>query len=227
MNVEQTTQNLKTIEAAWHALLPNNCYLSCGNIDQNYPKLSTVERASFADTLSTIRLSELQAGRYHAKKALCKTGILITDLPRTKESPAPHWPDNAKGSITHTKDIDSLSHIAAVATNESTIKHIGIDAEYFTDLTPNLWRTFMTKDELDWVLSIDAGLRTSLVKKIWCLKEAAIKAFSIGDMMTFNVCPDSNVDFTIFNLISKSLNNIKLKGRATEVNGLTLSLVYV
>lgn len=178
MSTLKKNQNEQKIEVAWQQLLPDRCYISCGEISRSYPMLTTIERKSFASELSNLRLTELEAGRYHAKNALLKLNITMTDLPRSKISPAPQWPNKVKGSITHTTNSDCLSHVAAVVTTAARIKNIGIDAEYFSDLRPDMWNTFISKDELDWILAINTELRTPLVKKVWCMKEVAfIKAF--------------------------------------------------
>jgi len=213
------------LEAIWQQLLPKNCYVSCGEIHQNYPLLTDKELDSFGHHLSFNRMRELSAGRYHAKTALIKLNIKLNDLPKSNASPQPIWPQNIIGSITHTATTDQ-SHVACVVSKTGGINHIGIDAEYFTDLTPNMWNTFLSESELAWILSLPVASRTSLVKKIWCLKESAIKAFSKGDMMTFSVRENSEDHSIEFELIRHDETNSIIKGYAMETDGITLALVY-
>ncbi len=83
----------------------------------------------------------------------------------------------------------------------------------------------MTKDELNWILKLPIALRVSLVKKIWCIKEAAIKAFSTGDMMAYSICASTEKNATQFNLLSKHNKNINIEAKAIETNGIALALV--
>lgn len=214
------------LDIAWSQILPDHCHLSCGQIHHDYPSLTALERASFGNELSNTRLSELKAGRFHAKKALLKLNKTITALPKSKNSPAPAWPDKVLGSITHTSNGKQLSHVAAVVTDSPNVSHIGIDAEYFSSMKPNMWPTFLSDDELTWLLAQPTVLREPLVKKIWCIKEAAIKAFARGDMMTFSIFPNDKESFAKFNLTNQDTQNINITAHAIETNGITLAVVY-
>lgn len=118
------------------------------------------------DYKSQKRIDEFQRGRIAAKNALSKLGI--KNFPILKSSSgSPIWPEEIRGSISHSKDI-------AVAVVSKKLFYIGVDLEYQKqERNPEIFKKICSETEYNWVKQ-DSKLRGL---KIFSAKEAIYKAF--------------------------------------------------
>jgi|ERR1700722_8965111 4'-phosphopantetheinyl transferase EntD len=159
---------------AWQKLLPPCVKVSAGPLLEKTVPLTPVERAS-AGMVDDVRTAELEAGRVYAKRALEMMGIENVDLPVGPDR-APRWPVGVVGSLTHVRGRGG-SHIAAAVGWARDIRGIGIDVEYTTTApAPKVWKSILTKRELEHIRALPADRRGPEVLNRWCTKEAATKA---------------------------------------------------
>jgi 4'-phosphopantetheinyl transferase EntD len=159
--------------AAWQEVLPPCVRISAGPLLDTTVPLTPVELAS-AGLVDQVRMAELQAGRVYAKRALALMGIENVDLPVGPDR-APRWPQGVVGSLTHIRGNNS-SHVAAAVGWARDIRGIGIDVEYTMAPAPEVWKTILTKRELEHISVLPADRRGPEVLNRWCTKEAATKA---------------------------------------------------
>jgi 4'-phosphopantetheinyl transferase EntD len=225
MNI--SSENLHELTSLWRSILPNTIYFSTGSLDGEFPQLSHAESASIG-AVDNIRMGELRAGRMHARAALTHMNIHDVDIPMCKSNRTPIWPVSVKGSITHTQYLDK-SHVAVAVASSSQYKALGIDAEWNATIHPDMWEYFLIKDELNWIISKSIVERNLLVRQIWCLKEAAIKAAGGGDMLRWRVFKpltnSQNKDYELS--LEDSEGKLKWLGRSAHGQNLTVAVVYV
>ena len=209
--------------ALWKKILPSGVQISCGAIDSRFDALdeSNPEGLENADTLRT---QEFLAGRFHARLALSGLGILNSAIPKCQHSGRPIWPEGIIGSITHSSTA-TLSHVAAVVAKSSSFTYLGIDAELDTSIHPNIWKQFLTQSEINDLLKLPVEHRSDQVKAIWCIKESAIKATGILDMLDIYVGSNANADQS-YEVTVKMQKKPQLQARAINSIGLTLAVVY-
>lgn len=211
------------IEHLWQQILPANvCFSVCSLNDHSLP-LTHAELASIG-LVGTRRLAEIASGRTMAKTALAKMHIDAIDIVKDKLTGAPVWPKYIVGSITHSSDL-SNSHVAAVVAKKIEISSLGIDAELGGHIHPNLWKMFLSQDELSWVNSKSNVEKSLLVRKIWGLKESAIKASGQLDMLCWRVSPTIS-DLDSFELVFSGGEIANFVGKAICHNNITLAAVY-
>ena len=102
-------------------------------------------------------MAELEAGRAYAKRALAMIGIENVDLPVGPDR-APRWPEGVVGSLTHVRGLNG-SHVAAAVGWARDIRGLGIDVEYTMAPAPDVWKTILTKRELDQISALPADRR--------------------------------------------------------------------
>lgn len=211
---------------AWHALLPENIFISAGALDRLYAPLSSIELASVG-LVDNHRKQELAAGRAHAKTALINLNIANVQLPKNITNSAPAWPPEVVGSITHTQYLN-LNHVAVAVAQRQHYSALGIDAEISAPIHPNIWHQFLNANELAWILSEPIAQRNLTVKKVWSLKEAAIKANAGSDMLKMQVEKLSeNFSANTFKLnLTSNLQPKKWLGHAICLQNATLAVVY-
>ncbi len=218
------------IDHLWQEILPENVYFSTGNFDEDFLPLTNIEKNSI-EVVGAKRMKELEAGRNHARRALKKLNIDEVDIPKDQQTGEPIWPLSIVGSITHSQDL-SNSHVAVAVAKKQKIRLLGIDAELNDVIHPSVWPLFLTKDELMWVNAQSPKEKPLLVRKIWSLKEAAIKASGMVDMLSWRVvCQQSQTDNEAYDLIllNDKLNHIKqakLSGHAICFRNITLAVAY-
>ncbi|MBX9675330.1 MAG: 4'-phosphopantetheinyl transferase superfamily protein [Methylotenera sp.] len=212
------------IEHLWQQILPANVCLSVCSLKDHSLPLTPAELDSIG-LVGTRRLAELASGRMMAKTALASMHIDDVDIVKDKLTGAPIWPKDIVGSITHSTDL-SNSHVAAVVAKKIEISSLGIDAELGGDIHHSLWEMFLSQDELSWVNSKSNAEKSLLVRKIWGLKESAIKASGQLDMLCWRVNPtisDSDSFELIFGGGEKGNSFV---GKAICHNNITLAAVY-
>ena len=141
---------------AWQELLPPCAKVSAGPLLDDMAPLTPIERAS-AGIVDDVRMAELEAGRVYAKRALAMMGIENVDLPVGPDR-APRWPKGVVGSLTHVRGLNG-SHVAAAVGWARDIRGIGIDVEYTMAPAPDIWKTILTKRELDQISALPADRR--------------------------------------------------------------------
>jgi len=126
------------------------------------------ERAS-APGAAPRRLRELAAGRHCAREALGALGFAAVALPQRPDR-RPAWPAGAVGSISHSGD-----YCAAVVARRADCAGIGLDAERWGRVRPEIWRRIATAPELAWLerLGDDADRWAT---RLFSAKEAFYKA---------------------------------------------------
>lgn len=214
---------VKTIADVWKSMLPQDVWISCGEIENNLPSLSLSEQMSIGN-VSNFRLHEFDCGRMHARNALKQMGIFNSEIPKNMQTGAPIWPESVVGSITHSHNANK-SHVAAIVANASHFSCLGIDTEWIDNFHPSIWSQFLTTLEVRMIQNVSVKERNAYVCKLWALKEAAIKALGNGDML--NWCVFKSEDGESFELVNSFINeNMALKGRSVVFQGMVLAVVY-
>lgn len=171
------------------------------------------------------RLREFASGRAYAKQALAMLGMHNVELP-LGPSRSPIWPSGVTGSITHTRIDGYESCVAAAVAYTNSIAAIGIDLEY-EPIVPDIWHYVLTERELSRILALPVQERCTEVQRIWCAKEAAIKAVGQPlDPLSFEIDHDrASGDFLAELSISKNRVPYSLPGRTTSFDGLVMAAV--
>lgn len=211
--------------AEWNRILPPCVKISCGDINDFCQSLTELERVSIGDA-TTLRMQEFSSGRKHAHLALSAIKAEATNIPKCHQSKKPIWPKNIVGSITHASS-KKCSHVAVAVANISDLKNLGIDAEIDLNLHPKLWHQFLTKDELSDLLRSPIALRNNLVNIIWCLKESAIKASGVTDVLKISSKAVNVTTGTYEVLVTTPSNQLLMTGIGVNVCGVTLAAVYL
>ena len=128
------------------------------------------EAAGLSPHAVEVRRLEFAAGRACARAALESLGIVGCAV-TTAEDRAPVWPEDAVGSISHTRKIAA----AAVGLRSHGFAAIGLDIEEALPLEVELIGEICTSDERAWLDRQRQADRGLLAKAIFCAKEAAYK----------------------------------------------------
>ena len=115
----------------------------------------------------TSRKNEFAAGRNIARKCLAEFGLGDSVIP-VLESRAPAWPEGFIGSISHSGEI-----VGAAVCRKSDYQALGLDVEKSCAVTPDLFDSVLTKEDLE---SIAGVPDPSLATRVFCCKEAVYKA---------------------------------------------------
>ncbi len=119
------------------------------------------------------RIREYTAGRLIARDLLSYHNIynfpLLSDNDRV-----PIWPSDILGTIAHCKEYCVVA-ITGISKQENLFG-IGVDVEPEQSIEPELWPFILREDELKTIENIPLGDRGSLVRKIFCAKEAVYKS---------------------------------------------------
>ena len=131
-------------------------------------ELYPAERALVAAACEA-RRREFRAGRLLAKGLLEEMGIFGFPI-LMGDRREPLWPAMVCGSITH------LSDICLVAVVEkSKIFGIGLDVARTREVNANIWPTFLTEGELQWVRSLPPPVAQRCAAMMFSAKEALFK----------------------------------------------------
>lgn len=128
------------------------------------------EEAHSLGNVAPKRLQDFTAGRLCARRVLAQLGhhqfaLLIGDDRR------PVWPQGIIGSITHTHNF-----CAAIATAESELIALGIDAECLNAVSQQVLPEIATEDEITWLSRFSESDRRHYATLIFSAKEAFYKA---------------------------------------------------
>lgn len=132
------------------------------------------------------RRAEFLAGRECARVALQRLGAADTGVTANANG-SPRWPEGFVGSISH-----SSGFCVAIAGNAEDYVSLGVDAQHFRDVRPDLWPLIMTRSELEWLPS--QGSRSeSFAAVLFSAKEAFYKCqFAVTtnwlDFLDVTVC---------------------------------------
>lgn len=137
------------------------------------PQISPAEAEDIAKAVVGRRVA-FATGRACARRALAKLEVTGFDL-RNGVDRAPRWPTGIVGSITHTGPAPG-GYCAVVAGRSSDLAALGIDAEQWNRLTPDLWSRVLTPTERAWVERHDGDLRRVYAAVIFSAKESFYKA---------------------------------------------------
>lgn len=211
----------KVLINAWREILPKGVFASFGKLECDLSSLSYREKISIG-SVNKSRMLEFASGRLHAREALMQMGISFAELPIDKLTGTPVWPKGVVGSITHIGEFN-FSHVAAAVASSEEYNALGVDVEYSALIHPSIWSQFLTPKEFDLVQLTPVAEKSKLVSKIWSLKEAAIKASSHGDMLSWIVYKSefSNT----FKLVSID-KKLELDGMAIFDKSVVLAIVY-
>ena len=135
------------------------------------------------------RLPEFAAGRLCARRALAEFGFTGFPL-RMNSDWRPHWPAGLSGSISHTAGI-----CGAVVARQDQFRAIGLDMEITGQVTPEIWPTICTPEELAWLHGLPQREQTRGAALIFSAKEAFYKCqYSVTEeWLEFD---DVSVDFS-------------------------------
>ena len=165
----------------WHLLLPPWVSVSAGRLRNEAPVLTVHERRSVA-LAGTLRLCEFAQGRRHAHIALARLGRLAIDVPVGIDR-APEWPPGIVGSLSHARAIKCVTrehldgHVVAAVALARDCRAIGVDIDYVGNLAPESWKSVLTGQEWHSLGQLSSNLRAAHVQRLWCAKEAVIKAW--------------------------------------------------
>jgi 4'-phosphopantetheinyl transferase EntD len=137
---------------------------------------SAVEADLFPEEAATIqravekRRREFAAGRLCARRALSRLGFERTPILPGPDR-APQWPSGAVGSITHTADWCGVA-----VSRTGPFRGLGIDAEPYEPIKPDLFDRICTDRELAWIATRPPSEHGTLVRLVFSAKEAFYKA---------------------------------------------------
>jgi 4'-phosphopantetheinyl transferase EntD len=161
------------LAAAWQALVPTGAVVEVMAYSAAAEPGGTAEAAA-ARTMSDSRRLEFLSGRSCARRALAVLGVATADLAIAADR-GPQWPTGIVGSITHTDSPDGSWAVATVA-HSAQLSAIGIDLECCELLDPRAWDVVLTPEERAHLRALPQATRAGQASRIWCAKEAAIKA---------------------------------------------------
>ena len=115
------------------------------------------------------RIQEFAAGRLCARRAVAEFGF--TDYPLRRASDGrPHWPASLSGSVSHTAGM-----CGAVVANKGQFRAIGLDMEIVGQVTPEMWLTICTPQEMAWLTTLPESQQARCAALIFSAKEAFYK----------------------------------------------------
>lgn len=187
-------------------------------------QLTERERSSLG-IVDAVRLREFASGRAYAKQALAMLGVDNVELPVGPDR-LPVWPDGLLGSITHARIDGHRSYVAAAVAKVRSVAALGIDLEY-APILPEIWHYVLTERERADVLALPEQARCTQVRRIWCAKEAAIKALGRPlDMLSLDIERDPASDGFLAKLsVQIDSGPRSLPGRTTSCDGLVMAAV--
>lgn len=145
---------------------------------QGFP-LSPAEQASIGP-MTASRLAEFSLGRFHARLALARLGVVHPSIP-VSPNRAPVWPSGFVGSISHTP-ADPVSkragQVIAVVARSTDYAGLGVDLERYKRFMPEHWSRFLSPEECEWLATCRVEERGQFAHGLWSAKEAAMKALS-------------------------------------------------
>jgi 4'-phosphopantetheinyl transferase EntD len=142
--------------------LDDRSALAIGPVGSFESLLTDAEAAYVAGAVAS-RRREFATGRRLAKRALAHLGVPATQLLR-REDRSPIWPDGVCGSISH------CSHFAVGAAS-TRWRSVGVDVECAHRLSPPIYDSLFTPDEL-----AAAGGAEPALTALFSAKEAVFKA---------------------------------------------------
>ncbi|MCR4347655.1 MAG: 4'-phosphopantetheinyl transferase superfamily protein [Sulfuricaulis sp.] len=115
------------------------------------------------------RMQEFAAGRLCARRALAEFGFIDYPL-RMHSDRRPQWPDTVVGSISHTTGM-----CGAVVARQSQFRAIGLDMEIVGQVTPEIWPTICTPEEMVWLAALRELEQVRCAAIIFSAKESFYK----------------------------------------------------
>lgn len=115
------------------------------------------------------RVQEFAAGRLCARRALAE--FRFTDYPlRMNSDRRPQWPVSVIGSISHTAGM-----CGAVVAKQSQFRAIGLDMEFAGHVTPEIWPSICTREEMAWLAALREPEQSRCAALIFSAKESFYK----------------------------------------------------
>ncbi|MEZ5664489.1 MAG: 4'-phosphopantetheinyl transferase superfamily protein [Burkholderiaceae bacterium] len=136
--------------------------------DGDLSRLEPTERAVVRGAIER-RQREFAAGRSAARDAMRRLGWPGAPIPAHPDR-SPCWPNGLVGSISHCR----TSCVAVVADRRHWTS-VGVDVEIDQDLSPDLWSSICTSDELLQAGELPAPMRARWVTRLFCAKETYYK----------------------------------------------------
>jgi 4'-phosphopantetheinyl transferase EntD len=178
---QSTVNNPAVLSARLQALFPPGA-LAAELCEAGDPGFLYPEEAVHLGNAVAVRRQEFAAGRLCARRVLAEFGILNFPL-KAAEDRQPLWPASLVGSITHTDGFG-----AAVAAGKQSLAAVGIDSEVAGRLTPELWRSTCTPDEIRWLHTLSESQQAAAATLIFAAKEAFYKCQYplVGEWLNFH-----------------------------------------
>lgn len=161
------------LAAAWRALAPTGVAVEVMEYSASAVPGGAAEQAATL-AMDLERRLEFLSGRRCARRALAALGVSAIDLPIAPDR-GTQWPAGIVGSITHTRSPRGSWAVAAVA-RSANLSALGIDLECCELLDASAWDMVLTGAEREHIRAVATWLRADEASRIWCAKEAAIKA---------------------------------------------------
>ena len=127
------------------------------------------EEEIFIQKAAQKRRSDFTVGRLCARKALARLGIDKFPIKMAKDR-SPVWPDEAVGSISHTKGFCGV----AVALKKET-RSLGLDVECLDRLSDKCWYLICTDNEIAWIKSLPKERQKDIATLVFSAKECFYK----------------------------------------------------
>lgn len=115
------------------------------------------------------RNQEFAAGRLCARRALAEFGFTGYPL-RMNSDRRPQWPAFVIGSITHVSGM-----CGAVIARQRQFRAIGLDMEIVGRVTPEIWPTICTQEEMAWLADLREPEQGRCAALIFSAKESFYK----------------------------------------------------
>jgi enterobactin synthetase component D len=151
---------------------PENISFFCAELSTPpvFPLLP--EEEIFLKTLSSNkRQTEFSHGRSCAHQALAKFKLESEPIPRNAETREPCWPEEVRGSITH-----SGEYAAAAVGLTGDVSGIGIDLESLSRVVDfNISRHVCVEKELEWLKTLSPTKANHGLRIIFSAKESIFK----------------------------------------------------
>jgi enterobactin synthetase component D len=115
------------------------------------------------------RASEFAAGRWCAMRAAARLGVGGCVI-GTHADGRPAWPPSLTGSITHTRGF-----AAAAVGARRNFRAIGIDIEWRSGVSRDLWSHVLLAEEAEWIAGLRAETQADMATLLFSAKETFYK----------------------------------------------------
>lgn len=128
------------------------------------------EEVRLVSACAEVRKQSFANGRYAARRALLELGVKNFPLLIKKESKAPSWPEQVRGSISHCHGV-----AAAIVTSSDDYLNLGLDVEQHHRCRKELWSNIFIEEEIDYLNSLASNEQVKFATLMFSAKESYFK----------------------------------------------------